>query len=201
MRTRSSSISSRTIGSSPPRTELATGPVRDTVRVNRLADATSPYLLQHADNPVDWFPWGDEALSKAACRGPSDLPLDRIRRLSLVPRDGAGVLRGRGNVAAFLNANFVPIKVDREERPDLDSIYMDAVQSMTGRGRMAAVRVPHARREALLRRDLLPEGARPWDAVVPPGAGGDRRGMARAARPISKDRAAGSSTRSPVRHR
>jgi uncharacterized protein YyaL (SSP411 family) len=101
--------------------------------VNRLADATSPYLLQHADNPVDWFPWGEEALSKAASE---DRPI--FLSIGYAACHWCHVMEREsfedGSIAALLNANFVPIKVDREERPDLDSIYMDAVQSMTGQG-------------------------------------------------------------------
>ena len=100
--------------------------------------------------------------------------------------------------AAFLNANFVPIKVDREERPDLDSIYMDAVQSMTGHGRMAAVGVPHARRRALLRRHLLspkePRHGMPSFRQVLEGS--PKRGGSR--RDDVERRVAGSSRRSPV---
>ena len=151
--------------------------MRDTVRVNRLADATSPYLLQHADNPVDWFPWGEEALSKAASE---DRPI--FLSIGYAACHWCHVMERESfedeDVAAFLNANFVPIKVDREERPDLDSIYMDAVQSMTGRGGwpLSAFLTPD--REAVLRRHLLPEGTGPRDAVVPAGPGGDRRGVA-----------------------
>jgi uncharacterized protein YyaL (SSP411 family) len=101
--------------------------------VNRLADATSPYLLQHAENPVDWFPWGEEALSKAASE---DHPI--FLSIGYAACHWCHVMERESfedeETAAFLNANFVPIKVDREERPDLDSIYMDAVQSMTGQG-------------------------------------------------------------------
>ena len=107
--------------------------MRDTVRVNRLADATSPYLLQHADNPVDWFPWGDEALSKAAAE---DRPI--FLSIGYAACHWCHVMERESfedeGTAALLNANFVPIKVDREERPDLDAIYMDAVQAMTGQG-------------------------------------------------------------------
>jgi uncharacterized protein YyaL (SSP411 family) len=107
--------------------------LRDTVRVNRLADATSPYLLQHADNPVDWFPWGDEALSKAAAE---DRPI--FLSIGYAACHWCHVMERESfedeGTAALLNANFVPIKVDREERPDLDAIYMDAVQAMTGQG-------------------------------------------------------------------
>jgi len=107
--------------------------LRDTVRVNRLADATSPYLLQHADNPVDWFPWGEEALSKAAIE---DRPI--FLSIGYAACHWCHVMERESfedeRIAALLNANFVPIKVDREERPDLDAIYMDAVQALTGQG-------------------------------------------------------------------
>ncbi len=101
--------------------------------MNRLADATSPYLLQHADNPVDWFPWGGEALSKAVVE---DRPI--FLSIGYAACHWCHVMERESfedeDTAAYLNANFVPIKVDREERPDLDSIYMDAVRSMTGQG-------------------------------------------------------------------
>jgi hypothetical protein len=95
--------------------------------VNRLADATSPYLLQHADNPVDWFPWSEEALSRAAAE---DRPI--FLSIGYAACHWCHVMERESfedeGIAAFLNANFVSIKVDREERPDLDSIYMDAVR-------------------------------------------------------------------------
>jgi uncharacterized protein YyaL (SSP411 family) len=101
--------------------------------VNRLADATSPYLLQHADNPVDWFPWGEEAMAKAAAE---DRPI--FLSIGYAACHWCHVMERESfedeGTAAFLNDHFVPIKVDREERPDLDAIYMDAVQSMTGQG-------------------------------------------------------------------
>jgi uncharacterized protein YyaL (SSP411 family) len=101
--------------------------------MNRLARETSPYLLQHSENPVDWFPWGEEAL--AAARG-SQRPI--FLSIGYAASHWCHVMERESfedeETAAFLNANFVPIKVDREERPDLDAIYMDAVQSMTGQG-------------------------------------------------------------------
>ena len=100
---------------------------------NRLAQETSPYLLQHKDNPVEWYPWGEEALSRAR-------ELDRPIFLSVgysachwchvMERESFE----NGEIAALMNDLFVNIKVDREERPDVDSIYMSAVQSMTGHG-------------------------------------------------------------------
>jgi uncharacterized protein YyaL (SSP411 family) len=101
--------------------------------VNRLAEATSPYLLQHAHNPVDWFPWGEEALSRATAE---DRPI--FLSIGYAACHWCHVMERESfedeETAALLNAHFVPIKVDREERPDLDAIYMDAVQSMTGQG-------------------------------------------------------------------
>ena len=100
---------------------------------NKLAGETSPYLLQHKDNPVDWYPWGPEALGRAksedkpillsvgysACHWCHVMAHESLRTLRLLP---------------MMNEHFVCIKVDREERPDIDAIYMDAVQAMTGHG-------------------------------------------------------------------
>src|SRR5687768_1191567 len=101
--------------------------------MNRLAEETSPYLLQHAENPVDWFPWGEEALAVA---GAEDRPI--FLSIGYAACHWCHVMERESfedeGTAAFLNANFVPIKVDREERPDLDAIYMDAVQALTGQG-------------------------------------------------------------------
>src|SRR5215469_5794971 len=100
---------------------------------NRLIHESSPYLLQHAHNPVDWYPWGPEALEKARAE---DKPIllsvgysachwcHRLREESF--EDEA--------TAAIINRSFVSIKVDREERPDIDALYMDAVQALTGSG-------------------------------------------------------------------
>ena len=100
---------------------------------NRLADETSPYLLQHRDNPVDWFPWGPEALERAKNE---DMPI--FLSIGYSACHWCHVMEHESfedeETAAVMNALFVSIKVDREERPDLDSIYMQAVQSMTGRG-------------------------------------------------------------------
>jgi uncharacterized protein YyaL (SSP411 family) len=98
---------------------------------NRLASETSPYLLQHSENPVDWYPWGEEALRRAPRGGPRRARLDRLLRLPLVPRDGARVVRGRGD-AALMNERFVCIKVDREERPTSTRSTWTRVQAMTG---------------------------------------------------------------------
>ncbi len=101
--------------------------------MNRLAGETSPYLLQHAHNPVDWFPWGPDALARARL-------LDRPVFLSIgyAACHWCHVMERESfedeATAAMLNARFVAIKVDREERPDLDQLYMGAVQAMTGQG-------------------------------------------------------------------
>ena len=100
---------------------------------NRLAGETSPYLLQHAHNPVDWFPWGGDALARAKL-------LDRPIFLSIgyAACHWCHVMERESfedaTTAAYLNDHFVAIKVDREERPDLDQLYMGAVQAMTGQG-------------------------------------------------------------------
>jgi uncharacterized protein YyaL (SSP411 family) len=100
---------------------------------NRLAGETSPYLLQHAHNPVDWFPWGPDALARAKL-------LDRPIFLSIgyAACHWCHVMERESfedeATAAFLNGRFVSVKVDREERPDLDQVYMAAVQAMTGGG-------------------------------------------------------------------
>ncbi len=100
---------------------------------NRLKDALSPYLLQHAHNPVDWFPWGAEALAKAKTE---DKPI--FLSIGYAACHWCHVMERESfeneAVAEVLNAHFVCIKVDREERPDLDDLYMDAVQTLTGRG-------------------------------------------------------------------
>ncbi|HVT44796.1 MAG TPA: thioredoxin domain-containing protein [Thermoanaerobaculia bacterium] len=100
---------------------------------NRLANETSPYLLQHAHNPVDWYAWSDEAFAKA--RG-EDKPI--FLSIGYSACHWCHVMERESfeneEIAAILNREFVSIKVDREERPDVDSIYMQAVQMMTGHG-------------------------------------------------------------------
>jgi len=100
---------------------------------NRLAGETSPYLLQHKDNPVDWQPWGEQALAEARER---DVPL--LVSIGYSACHWCHVMERESfedpDVAAYMNAHFVCVKVDREERPDVDAIYMDAVQAMTGHG-------------------------------------------------------------------
>jgi uncharacterized protein YyaL (SSP411 family) len=100
---------------------------------NRLAHETSPYLLQHKDNPVDWYPWGEEALTRAR---EEDRPL--LVSIGYSACHWCHVMERESfedpAVAALMNEHFVCVKVDREERPDVDAIYMDAVQAMTGHG-------------------------------------------------------------------
>ncbi len=101
--------------------------------MNRLAQQTSPYLLQHAGNPVDWYPWGDEALARA----------DELNRPLLVSIGYSAchwchVMAHESfedeQTAALMNEQFVCVKVDREERPDIDAVCMTACQAMTGHG-------------------------------------------------------------------
>src|SRR5574341_1314649 len=100
---------------------------------NRLANETSPYLLQHKDNPVDWYPWGVEAFARAREEGK---PI--FLSIGYSACHWCHVMAHESfedeATASLLNENFVSIKVDREERPDIDSIYMNAVQAMTGSG-------------------------------------------------------------------
>jgi uncharacterized protein YyaL (SSP411 family) len=100
---------------------------------NRLAQETSPYLLQHRDNPVDWYPWGEEALRKAKAE---DKPI--LLSVGYSACHWCHVMEHESfedaTTAAYMNDHFVPVKVDREERPDIDGIYMQAVQAMTGHG-------------------------------------------------------------------
>ncbi|HEY0023581.1 MAG TPA: thioredoxin domain-containing protein [Longimicrobium sp.] len=100
---------------------------------NLLANETSPYLLQHLDNPVDWFPWGPEALERARA---DDRPI--LLSVGYSACHWCHVMEHESfedpATAAIMNEHYVNIKVDREERPDIDSIYMSAVQQMTGHG-------------------------------------------------------------------
>ncbi len=103
------------------------------IRVNRLKDATSPYLLQHAGNPVDWFAWGEEAFEEARRR---DVPL--LISVGYSACHWCHVMAHESfedeATARLMNELFVNVKVDREERPDVDAVYMAATQAMTGQG-------------------------------------------------------------------
>jgi uncharacterized protein len=100
---------------------------------NRLADETSPYLLQHKDNPVDWYPWGEDALARAR---EEERPI--LLSIGYSACHWCHVMERESfedsDTATLMNERFVCIKLDREERPDLDSIYMEACQAMTGQG-------------------------------------------------------------------
>src|SRR6516165_9516227 len=99
----------------------------------RLRGETSPYLLQHADNPVDWWPFGEEAFAEARRR---DVPV--LLSVGYAACHWCHVMAHEcfedPSIAALVNATCVPVKVDREERPDVDALYMTATQAMAGRG-------------------------------------------------------------------
>jgi uncharacterized protein len=101
--------------------------------MNRLAQETSPYLLQHADNPVDWYPWGDEALERARAE---DKPI--LLSVGYAACHWCHVMEHESfeddDTARLMNERFVNVKVDREERPDVDALYMEAVVGLTGHG-------------------------------------------------------------------
>ena len=101
--------------------------------MNHLKDQTSPYLLQHAENPVDWYPWCEEAFEKAK---KEDKPV--FLSIGYSTCHWCHMMAHESfedpNIAKFLNDNFVSIKVDREERPDIDAVYMSACIAMTGSG-------------------------------------------------------------------
>src|SRR6516165_9189809 len=100
---------------------------------NRLLQEQSPYLRQHAYNPVDWYPWGQEALTRAKAQNKPillSIGYSACHWCHVMERESFE----NEQIAQLMNENFVSIKVDREERPDLDQIYMDAVQLLTGRG-------------------------------------------------------------------
>ena len=105
----------------------------DETYTNRLIHETSPYLHQHAHNPVHWYAWGEEALQRAKAE---DMPI--MLSIGYSACHWCHVMAHESfenpDIAAIMNAHFVNVKVDREERPDLDEIYMNAVTSMTGSG-------------------------------------------------------------------
>src|SRR5436189_2546982 len=101
--------------------------------MNRLAHESSPYLLQHAENPVDWYPWGDDAFARARAE---DKPV--LLSVGYAACHWCHVMEHESfeddETAQLMNDLFVSVKVDREERPDVDAVYMDAVVSLTGQG-------------------------------------------------------------------
>ena len=126
---------------------------------NRLAQETSPYLLQHANNPVDWHPWGPEAIARAARE---DRPI--FLSIGYSACHWCHVMEHESfedpQLAAILNAEFVPIKVDREERPDLDQVYMNEVWPR----RLADVDVPDSGPQTLFWRNVLASASQDGDA-------------------------------------
>ena len=144
---------------------------------NRLAQETSPYLLQHAHNPVDWYPWGDEALERAQRE---DKPI--FLSIGYSACHWCHVMEREcfenQAIAALMNELFVNIKVDREERPDLDEIYMKAVTAMTGSGGwpMSVFLTPEL--QAVLRRDVpaAERALRPAELSRRAGRASPRRG-------------------------
>ena len=110
-----------------------TNPASQHKHTNRLSNETSPYLLQHAHNPVDWYPWGEEALQKAQ---QEDKPI--LLSVGYSACHWCHVMERESfeneDIAGLMNQHFVSIKVDREERPDIDNIYMQAVQALTQQG-------------------------------------------------------------------
>ena len=127
--------------------------------MNRLAGETSPYLQQHASNPVDWYPWGDEALARARRE---NKPI--LLSIGYSACHWCHVMAHEsfedGRVASLMNELFVNIKVDREERPDIDQIYQTAHAMLTqAQRRLAADHVPHALAGPLFRRNVFSEDA------------------------------------------
>jgi uncharacterized protein len=120
-------VVSAATATAPPPTD------RERRTVNRLAQETSPYLRQHRENPVDWFPWGEEAFAEARRR---DVPI--LLSVGYSACHWCHVMAHESfeddATAAVMNELFVNVKVDREERPDVDAVYMEAVQAMTGQG-------------------------------------------------------------------
>lgn len=124
--------------------------------MNRLAHEKSPYLLQHKGNPVDWYPWCDEAYTKAESE---NKPI--LLSVGYSTCHWCHVMAHESfqdtEVAEVLNRDFVCIKVDREERPDIDAVYMRVCQAMTGSGGWPMTVFYDAGSETIFRRDLFPE--------------------------------------------
>ena len=141
---------------------------------NRLGNATSPYLLQHAENPVDWWEWGPEAFEEARRR---NVPV--LLSVGYAACHWCHVMAHESfedeATAAYLNEHYVSIKVDREERPDVDAVYMQATVALTGQGGWPMTVRARPRGQPVLRGDLLPRPAAARAAELPPAAGGDQR--------------------------
>lgn len=107
--------------------------IEESRQPNRLTNEKSPYLLQHAHNPVDWYPWGDEAFAKAQAENKPiflSVGYSTCHWCHVMERESFE----DAEVAQLLNNHYVAIKVDREERPDIDALYMSVCQALTGSG-------------------------------------------------------------------
>ena len=150
--------------------------------MNRLSSEKSPYLLQHAGNPVDWRPWGEEAFAAARARGQTCLPLRRLRHVPLVSRHGARVVRGPGRCRGAERA--LHLHQGGPRRAAGRGPGLHGVRAADDRQRrMADERVDDARREAVLRRHVLSAGRTMGQARVPRPAARDGAAVARGARP------------------
>ncbi len=126
------------------------------VKHNRLINESSPYLLQHATNPIDWYPWGEEAFEKAKKEGKPiflSIGYSTCHWCHVMERESFS----DAEVAALLNRDFVSIKVDREERPDIDQVYMTVTQTLTGQGGLAQYGFSNSRPKAFFCGHLLSE--------------------------------------------
>ncbi len=163
--------------------------------MNRLADATSPYLLQHADNPVDWYPWGEEAFTRAR-------ELDRPLLVSVgySACHWCHVMEHESftdaATAAVMNELFVNVKVDREERPDVDALTMDACVTMTGHGGWPTTVFLTPERQPFYAGTYFPPEPRHGMPVLRPASAGHRGCLAGAQRATSSSRRRDSSRRS-----
>ena len=148
---------------------------------NRLAGETSPYLLQHKDNPVDWYPWGEEALARAR---DEDRPL--LVSIGYSACHWCHVMEHESfedpEIAALMNERFVCIKVDREERPDVDAICMDACQAMTGHGGWPLNAFLTPDQAPFYAGTYFPPESAAWPAELADGARRRVRGVAQQAR-------------------
>ena len=157
---------------------------------NRLAQSTSPYLLQHADNPVDWQEWGEEAFAEARER---DVPI--LLSVGYAACHWCHVMAHESfedeATAALMNEHFVNVKVDREERPDVDAVYMEATQALTGHGGWPMTVFLTADGEPFYAGTYFPPEPRHGMPSFPQLLDGDRRGVARQARRRCVDAAAG----------
>jgi hypothetical protein len=163
----------------PPAT--AAPPAHVQQHTNRLIHEKSPYLLQHAHNPVDWYPWGEEAFEKARReKKPIFLSIgySTCHWCHVMERESFE----NEEVAAFMNSRFVSIKVDREERPDVDRVYMTFVPGDDRRRWLAAQCLAHANPETVCRRHLFPAGRSLWAAEFSQSASSHRRRLGKESR-------------------